>query len=76
MTEELLLCQCSDPEHQLIMFYDDDIEAPAVYVSIHLSPERNFFKRLWNGLKYIFRMQFRHQLRYFPHPHGIPQGCI
>lgn len=55
MTEELLLCQCSDPEHQLIMFYDDDIEAPAVYVSIHLSPERNFFKRLWNGLKYIFR---------------------
>jgi hypothetical protein len=54
MTEELLLCQCSDPAHQLIMFYDDDVEAPAVYVSVHLSPEPNFFKRLWNGLKYIF----------------------
>lgn len=54
MTEELLLCQCGDPAHQLIMFYDDDIEAPAVYVSVHLSPEPNFFKRLWRGIKYIF----------------------
>lgn len=54
MTEELLLCQCGDPAHQLIMFYDDDIEAPTVYVSVHLSPEPNFFKRLWRGIKYIF----------------------
>lgn len=54
MTEELLLCQCGDPAHQLIMFYDDDVEAPAVYVSVHLSPEPNFFKRLWRGIKYIF----------------------
>ena len=44
MTEELLLCQCGDPAHQLIMFYDDDVEAPAVYVSVHLSPEPNFFQ--------------------------------
>jgi outer membrane protein OmpA-like peptidoglycan-associated protein len=54
MTEELLLCQCGDPAHQLIMFYDDDVEAPAVYVSVHLSPEPNFFKRLWRGIKYVF----------------------
>lgn len=54
MTEELLLCQCGDPAHQLIMLYDDDVEAPAVYVSVHLSPEPNFFKRLWRGIKYIF----------------------
>jgi hypothetical protein len=54
MTEELLLCQCGDPAHQLIMFYDDDVKAPAVYVSVHLSPEPNFFKRLWRGIKYIF----------------------
>lgn len=54
MTEELLLCQCGDPAHQLIMLYDDDVEAPAVYVSVHLSPEQNFFKRLWRGIKYIF----------------------
>lgn len=54
MREELLLCQCGDPAHQLIIFYDDDTEAPAVYVSVHLAKERNFFKRLWRGLKYIF----------------------
>ena len=54
MDKELLLCQCGDPSHQLIMFYDDDTETPAVYVSIHLVPETNFFKRLWRGLKYIF----------------------
>jgi hypothetical protein len=54
MTEELLLCQCGDPAHQLIMFYDDDAEIPAVYVSVHLAPEPNFFKRLWRGIKYVF----------------------
>jgi hypothetical protein len=54
MTEELMLCQCGDPAHQLILFYDDEPQSPAVYVSVHLSPERNFFKRLWRGLKYIF----------------------
>ena len=58
MNKELLLCQCGDPNHQLIMFYDDDAENngenPAVYVSVHLVPEKNFLKRLWRGLKYIF----------------------
>ena len=54
MTEELLLCQCGDPSHQLIIFYDDEQEVPTVYVTVHLSPNRNFFKRLWRGIKYIF----------------------
>lgn len=54
MIEELLLCQCGDPSHQLIVYYDDNDEAPCVYVSVHLTPERNFFKRLWRGIKYVF----------------------
>lgn len=54
MTEELLLCQCGDPSHQLIIFYDDKQEVPTVYVTVHLSPNRNFLKRLWRGIKYIF----------------------
>lgn len=54
MEQELLVCQCGDVSHQLIINYDDTPEAPAVYVSVHLSPETNFFKRLWRGLKYIF----------------------
>jgi hypothetical protein len=54
MREEILICQCGDPAHQLVVFYDDDPQYPCVYVSVHLSPERNFLKRLWRGLKYIF----------------------
>lgn len=54
MREEILVCQCGDPAHQLVIFYDDDPAYPSVYVSVHLTPETNFFKRLGRGLKYIF----------------------
>lgn len=54
MTHELMLCQCGDPSHQLIIFYDDDEISPRVYICVHLVNETNFFKRLWYGLKYIF----------------------
>lgn len=54
--EILFLCQCGNPEHQMIMRYfdvdyDDD---KSVYVSVFLRNESNFFKRLWLGIKYIF----------------------
>lgn len=54
--EDILLCECGDPSHQLIMYYeyDEEYETPNVYVAVHLTPEKNFFKRLWIGLKYIF----------------------
>lgn len=54
MNTEIMVCQCSDPAHQLILFYDDNPINPAVYVSVHLVPETNFFKRLWRGIKYVF----------------------
>lgn len=62
---ELLICQCGDPSHQMIISYDEGIdeneviakELEMVYVSIHLVPEPNFFKRLWNGIKYVFSRQ-------------------
>jgi hypothetical protein len=34
----------------MIFTYDDN----EVYVSIHLIPEYNIFKRIWNAIKYIF----------------------
>jgi hypothetical protein len=52
MEEQLLLCQCGDPHHQLILYYDK--ETPAIYVAVHLNKEQNFFKRLWIAFKYIF----------------------
>ena len=55
MRKELLLCQCGDPAHQLIIFFDE--ETHQVYVSFHLSPKRNIFKRLWNAFKYVFLKQ-------------------
>ena len=51
---EILVCQCGDPAHQLVVFYDDTPQNPTVYVAVHLAPERNFFKRLLRGLRYIF----------------------
>ena len=62
---ELLICQCGDPSHQMIISYDEGgdenekivKELEMVYVSIHLTPEPNFFKRLWYGIKYIFSRQ-------------------
>ena len=52
MEEQILLCQCGDPHHQMILYYDK--ESPAVYVAVHLNKELNFFKRLWVAFKYIF----------------------
>ena len=49
--EELIICSCHSPEHQMIFRTidgDDD-----VYITIHLC-KLPFFKRLWHGVKYIF----------------------
>ncbi|MBQ8421525.1 MAG: hypothetical protein IJX11_04605 [Bacteroidales bacterium] len=51
--EDLLMCQCTDPEHMMIIrYFLDDNE---VFVSIHLYRERNIFKRIWTALKFVFR---------------------
>ena len=51
--EDLLICQCTDPDHMMFIRYDhEDKEA---YMSIHLYRERNIFKRIWIALKFVFR---------------------
>ena len=49
---ELFICQCYNTEHQLIFSYFPDVEE--VYVSVHLTPEYNIWKRIWTAIKYIF----------------------
>lgn len=49
---ELFICQCHNTEHQLVFSYDKDWEE--VFVSVHLIPESNIFKRIWKALQYIF----------------------
>ena len=49
---ELFICQCHNIEHQLIFsYFPDDCE---LFVSIHLIPEYNIWKRIWMAIKYIF----------------------
>lgn len=55
---ELFICQCSNTEHQLIFSYFlDDKE---VYVSVHLTPEYNIWKRVWMAIRYIFGYKCRY----------------
>lgn len=54
MEHELFICQCHNTEHQLIFSYFPDEEEGDVYVSVHLTPEYNIWRRIWMAIKYIF----------------------
>ena len=56
--EFLFLCECSSCEHQFIVRWDNDDKE--VYISIHLANYLGFWKRLLEGIKYIFG----HKCRY------------
>ena len=51
MEEKLILCNCHSPEHQMLIFYDE--EDNIAYVEYHLKP-LPFFKRVIHAIKYIF----------------------
>lgn len=54
MKDELIICECSSAEHQMVLRYDDDKNlGRQVFVEIHLVPLA-WYKRLWLGIKYIF----------------------
>lgn len=54
LQHQLFICKCDNVEHQLIFGYFDDEPNGDVYCSVHLRPETNIWKRIKNGLKYIF----------------------
>ena len=55
--KEILICECGSFEHQIIIVeYPEDQE---VYVEVHLSNYRDFWKRLWVGIKYAFGYKCR-----------------
>ena len=51
-SEDIMICACSSVEHQIVVRIDEDDKNMA-YCEIHLC-KLPFFKRLKNGLKYIF----------------------
>ena len=51
---ELIVCECGLTEHQFLLAlyeWEDEVE---VYLESHLSTYRNFFKRVWVAIRYIF----------------------
>lgn len=54
MEHELYICKCNNIEHQLIFSHFKDDEDREVYVSVHLTPEWNIWKRIKMAIKYVF----------------------
>lgn len=54
---EFILCSCSHSDHLIILNLDDNKEYCSM--EVHLSP-LPFFKRLINGIKYIFGFRSRY----------------
>lgn len=50
---ELIICACNSPEHQLIFRTVEGDEDVEVFVTVHLCKLR-WYRRIWEGLKYIF----------------------
>ena len=57
MEQQIMICKCHSLEHQVIFLYDE--EDDELYCELHLTTYRNFFKRLWCGLKYAFGYKSR-----------------
>lgn len=50
-----VLCDCKNPEHQLVLTADVDKEwGSFISVETHLTTYRNIFKRVWVAVKYVF----------------------
>jgi len=55
-TKDILICDCSSEEHQLLIRYDEDSE---VYVNVHLT-KKPFWERVWHAIDYIFGHQSKY----------------
>lgn len=55
MKEDLILCSCNSPEHQMIVYYNDNFSDghKEVYLQVHLK-SLPFWKRIKYALRYIF----------------------
>lgn len=54
MQNELLLCDCNDVNHCLVLTVDEwEGEVPMFTVHAKLSPEKSFWKRIVIALKYV-----------------------
>jgi hypothetical protein len=59
MDNQLILCSCHSPEHQMILLASPDKSEVLCYVCIHLV-KRPLWYRIKYGLKYIFGYKSRY----------------
>jgi hypothetical protein len=53
--KENVCCTCDSDEHQInFRYFEEEDLDNLVYVSIHLKPESNVFKRFLKSVKYFF----------------------
>jgi hypothetical protein len=57
--KELLICSCGSLEHQIFFWQELEEKYPPIYAEVYLC-ERNFFRRLVYGIKYIFGYKCRY----------------
>jgi len=66
MESETFICSCHSAEHQITFSRfrdrpeDSLVEYDEMNISVHLYTHKNFFKRLWIGLKYAFGYKSRY----------------
>ena len=58
MNTELILCECSSMEHQMVFVHFDE-EPDVIYVQVHLA-KRPFWKRVGSAIRYILGRRSRY----------------
>lgn len=56
----IINCDCYYPEHGLRMTYFDDDDDYGLIIEVHLTTYKNFFKRIWVALRYVFGYRCRY----------------
>ena len=54
MKRKYFTCDCPSFEHTLRLSYFEDLDPPTMYIETCVYKPKNFFKRVWVALKFIF----------------------
>lgn len=69
LSYELFLCNCSQPQHQFIVTYDNQDDE--ILVQMKLNVHRSFWQRVQHAFRYIFRLgndDFQYEEVILSHP--------
>ena len=57
--DNIVVCDCGNPAHSVWFLHyadedEEDVHNTDLCMSVHLAPQKNFFLRIWNAIKYVF----------------------